>query len=294
MTHDYSDRYLMRPPRPCLSLTIVAVLMHAPPASAQQRPLETQDPETIGTGHVLVEAGVSYARGLFYPLSGLEGNLWQLPAMGLDVGLSPIADLQITGGPYDRLSITDRRAAPLASLVTATGATTHDVDDLAIGAKIRVVPETTGRPGFGFRFSVRLPNAKHRSGLGQDTTDFSASLLAGKTMAALRVAGNIGFTIMSEPLNSMKQNDVITYGLSVTQQIGHGAALVGDVNGRWSSRNGIPPIGTESRGTVTAGGRYTRGSIRLDAGAFVGVTPVDPTIGLTAGFTCVFKAFTLP
>jgi hypothetical protein len=277
-----------------LSLMIVATLTLAPPASAQQRPLQTQDPETIGTGLVLVEAGVSHARDLFYPLSGLAGNLWQLPVIGLDVGLSPIADLQITGGPYNRLSITDRRAAPLASLVTATGATTHDVEDLAIGAKVRIVPEATGRPGFGFRFSVRLPNAKHKSGLGQDTTDFSASLLAGKTMAALRVAGNIGFTIMSEPLNSIKQNDVITYGLSLAQHIGHDAALVGDVNGRWSSRNGIPPIGTESRGTVTAGGRYTRGSIRLDAGAFVGLTSVDPTIGLTTGFTYVFHGFTLP
>jgi hypothetical protein len=292
MTHNYSD--LLMHPRLCLSLTIVAALMHAPPASAQQRPLETQDPETIGTGHVLVEAGVSYARDLFYPLSGLEGNLWQLPVMGLDVGLSPIADLQITGGPYNRLTITDRRAAPLATLVTATSATTHDVDDLAIGAKVRVVPETAGRPGFGFRFSVRLPNAKHRSGQGQDTTDFSASLLAGKSMAALRVAGNIGFTIMSEPLNSMKQNDVITYGLSFAQQIGRGAALVGEVNGRRSARNGIPPIGTESRGTATAGGRYTRGPIRLDAGVFVGLTSLDPTIGLTTGLTYVFNAFRLP
>jgi hypothetical protein len=284
----------MRPARQRLSLMIVAALTYAPPASAQQRPLGTQDPETVGTGHVLVEARVSHARDLFYPLSGLKGNLWQLPVIGLDVGLSPIADLQITGGPYDRLSITDRRAAPLASLVTATGATTHDVDDLAIGAKVRIVPETTGTPAFGFRFSVRLPNAKHQSGLGQDTTDFSASLLAGKTIAALRVAGNIGFTIMSEPLNSIKQNDVITYGLSLAQQIGHDVAFVGDVSGRWSARNGIPPIGTESRGTVTAGGRYTRGSMRFDAGAFVGLTPVDPTIGLTTGFTYVFNAFTLP
>jgi hypothetical protein len=273
---------------------IAAALMCAPPASAQQRPLGTEDPETIGTGHVLVEAGVSHSRDMFYPLSGLKGNLWQLPVIGLSVGLSPIADLQVRGGPYDRLSITDRLAAPLANLVAATGATTHDVDDLAIGAKVRVVPETTARPGFGFRFSVRLPNAKHRSGLGQDTTDFSASLLAGKTIAALRVAGNIGFTIMSEPLDSIKQNDVITYGLSLAQQIGHGAAVVGDVNGRWSARNGVPPAGTESRGTATAEGRYTRGPIRFDAGVFVGLTPIDPTIGLTAGFTYLFRAFTLP
>jgi hypothetical protein len=214
--------------------------------------------------------------------------------IGLDVGLSPIADLQITGGPYDRLSITDRRAAPLESLVPATGDTTHDVDDLSIGTKIRLVPETAGRPGIGFRFSVRLPNAKHKSGMGQDTTDFSASLLAGKTMAALRVAANLGFTIMSEPLNPAKQNDVITYGVSLAQQIGHGAALVGEVNGRWSTRNGIAPIGTESRGIATAGGRYTIGSSRLDAAAFVGLTPIDPTIGVKVGWTYVFTAFSLP
>jgi hypothetical protein len=277
----------------CLSIAILFAFIDVPFATAQQRPLETQDPETIGTGRVLVEAGLTYARDERYPLSGLQGDLWQLPVIGFDVGLSPIADLQITGGPYNRLSITDRHAAPLASLVTATGATTHAVEDLAIGAKIRLVPEAAGRPGFGFRFSVRLPNAKHESGLGQDTTDFSASLLAGKTVASLRVAGNIGLTIMSEPLDATRQNDVLTYGLSLARQIRRDAELVGDINGRWSTRNGIPPVGTESRGTVTLGGRYKRGSTRVDAAAFIGLTSIDPTIGVKIGVTYVFTAFSL-
>ena len=41
---------------------VVLFALTASSATAQQRPLETQDPETIGTGHVLVELGVSYAR----------------------------------------------------------------------------------------------------------------------------------------------------------------------------------------------------------------------------------------
>jgi hypothetical protein len=276
-----------------LLLLIVAVL-YGPSAAAQQRPLETQDPDTIGAGQVLVEAGLTYARDAVYPLSGLQGNLWQLPVIGLNVGLSPIADLQITGGPYDRLSITGRSAAPLASLVTPTGATTHAVDDLAIGAKILLLPEAPGRPGLGFRFSVRLPNAKHESGLGQDTTDFSASLLAGKTVASLRVVGNVGFTIMSEPLDPTKQNDVLTYGLSLTRPAGHHMDLVGDIDGRASTRNGVAPIGTESRGTVTLGGRYTRGATRFDAAVLFGLTAIDPTIGVKIGVTYVFTAFSLP
>src|SRR5580692_3395693 len=251
-------------------LLVIVPLLHASVAAAQQRPLETQDPDTIGAGQVLVEAGLSNERDVFYPLSGLRGNVWQLPVIGLNVGLSPIADLQITGGPYDLLSITSRSDAPLASLVTATGGSTHAVDDLAIGAKILLLPEAPGRPGFGFRFSVRLPNAKHESGLGQDTTDFSASLLAGKTVGSLRVVGNVGFTIMSEPLDATKQNDVFTYGLSLAHPIRDDVELVADVNGRWSTRNGPAPIGTESRGIATFGGRYTRGSTRFDAGVFFG------------------------
>jgi hypothetical protein len=34
--------------------------------------------------------------------------------------------------------------------------------------------------------------------------------------------------------------------------------------------------------------------VRLDAGVFVGLTTIDPTIGFTLGFTYVLNAFTLP
>ena len=63
-------------------LLVIVALLHAPVATAQQRPLETQDPDTIGAGRVLVEAGLTSARDVFYPLSGLRGNLWQLPVIG--------------------------------------------------------------------------------------------------------------------------------------------------------------------------------------------------------------------
>src|SRR6516225_5348810 len=77
---------------------VLALLVCASPAAAQQRPLDTQDPETIGVGRVLVEGWLSGASDITYPQSGLKGNLWQLPVLGVNVGLSSIADLQITGG----------------------------------------------------------------------------------------------------------------------------------------------------------------------------------------------------
>src|SRR5450759_3999404 len=106
------------------ALVLSGAIALARPVAAQQRPLVTEDPEQIGAGRVLVEGGVEYAHDAFYPLSGLKGNLWKVPTIGLSVGISSIAEVQIDGGPFNRLAITERRPGPLADAVTATGGTT--------------------------------------------------------------------------------------------------------------------------------------------------------------------------
>ena len=272
----------------------VSLMAGAAVASAQQRPLDTQDPETIGAGRVLVEGGISGAHDITYPLSGFKGNLWQLPVLGLNVGLSSIADLQITGGPYNYFTITSRQPGPLADVVTATGDSTHSVEDINIGAKIRLLPETASAPSVGFRFSTRLPNASRKSGIGQDTTDFGAALLVGKTIESIRVVGNLGWISMSQPLDGTRQNDVLAYGFSLARAITGGTEIVGEIIGRASVANGPAPIGTESRGRLKFGGRYTYGPVRFDAAVFFGLNTVDPTVGFTTGATYIFNAFRLP
>ena len=276
-------------------LALVAFLLAcAGVASAQQRPLDTQDPETIGAGRVLVEGGISAQHNITYPLSGFKGDLYQLPVLGLDIGLSSIADLQITGGPYNYLSIASRQPGPLTDVVTATGDSTHSVEDIQIGAKIRLLKETANSPSFGFRFETRLSNASRKSGIGQDTTDFGASLLAAKTVQSIRIVGNLGWISMSQPLDGTRQNDVLTYGFSLARAVTNGVEVVGEINGRASVAAGPVPIGTESRGLLKFGGRYTYGPVRVDGAVFFGLNAVDPTIGVTVGATYVFNAFTLP
>ena len=264
-------------------------------AFAQQRPLVTEDPEPVGAGRVLLEGGLDFARNQEYPVSGLEGNLLRLPTIGISVGISSIAELQIDGGLYDRLNITKRNPlAPLASALTVTGDSTHDVSDVVIATKIRMLAETAGRPALGIRFATKLPNASNEHGLGLDTTDFHITLLGAKTVQSIRVVGNFGVGILADPTVGDRQNDVIDYGLSFARAMTQAAELVGELNGRASMRSGTPFPGTESRGILKLGGRYTRGSVRLDAGVFLGLTTIDPTIGFTAGFTYVFNAFTVP
>ena len=275
---------------------ILAFLVCVPSmASAQQRPLLTEDPETVGAGRVLVEAGVDYGHGVEYPVSGLTGNVWGLPVVGVSIGVSSIAEIQIDGGFHDRLSITSRDPdAPLADVVDIDGDTTGDVRDFIFATKIRIVSETAGRPSFGFRFATKLPNANNETGLGLDTTDVFGAILVAKTVQSVRVVGNGGLAILGDPTRGDRQNDAIIYGLSFARAFTDAAEVVGEVYGRLDTRNGEPPPGTESRGMARLGARYTIGTWRGDAALIFGLTSHDASIGFTAGFTYVFDAFKVP
>lgn len=275
-------------------LCLAALMVQPVLAFAQQRPLVTEDPETIGAGRLLVEVGLDSSHSVEYPASGLEGNLFRFPLIGVSIGLSSIAEIQIDGGLYNHLNITSREPAPLSDMVTATGDSTSSVEDIVIGTKIRIAPETASRPSFGLRFATKLPNASNESGLGLDTTDFFASVLVAKTVQRVRVVGNVGLGILADPTRGDQQNDVLTYGLSFARALTQQAELVGEVNGRVSTRSGGPLPGTESRGIARVGARYTIGSWRADAAALFGVTSTDPTFGFAAGFTYVFTAFQIP
>lgn len=284
---------MIRPAMTCF-LTALGLMVWAVTAAAQQRPLVTEDPESVGAGIVLVEAGFDYTISQQFPVSGLDGNLWRVPLVGVSIGVSSIAEVQIDGGFYNRLTIMNRVTAPLSNMLQLDGDVATSVEDVVIGTKIRMVGETAGRPAFGVRFATRLPNANNESGLGLDTTNFLASLLVGKTVQSVRVVGNVGVGILGDPTRGDRQNDVLTYGVSVARAVAEGMELVGEINGRQDTRKGNPPPGTESSGMMRFGARYTRGAARIDAAVLIGVTSRDPSVGFTAGFTYVFQAFQLP
>src|SRR5215472_17017380 len=134
-----------------LALT-AAVLGTAVPAWAQSRPLVTQDPETVPAGHILFAGGFDYQHQVTYPASGLTGNLLRVATFELSFGVSPIAEIQLDGGVHNFLSITKFAPAPLADMLTVTGADTSDFEDLTIAAKIRFMKETDSRPAMAVRF----------------------------------------------------------------------------------------------------------------------------------------------
>jgi len=213
---------------------IIAVLaFSAAPAFAQQRPLQTEDPETIGGGRILIEAGLDYNRDVYFPVSGLRGNHVTVPAFGASLGVSSIAEIQIDWGIYQKLSITEQVPnAPLSDLLQIDGDTTDDFGDIHIGAKVKLLGETAGRPAIGSWFSTRLPNAGNESGLGKDVQDFASALSIGKTVQSVRVVANIGFMMIGKPTDAVAQDDLLIYSLSVARAISPAAEIVGEFVGR--------------------------------------------------------------
>ena len=276
-----------------LRVPIVAILslVFAATAHAQSRPLATEDPETVPAGFILLEGGFDFLAGTSFPASGLKGDLFRIGTFGLSIGVNSSVELQIDGGLRRRLSITSfDPTAPLADRYTGDLESTGSFDDLSIGAKIRFVTETESRPAFALRFATKLPNVGTANGLGTGTTDFQIALATAKTIRSTRVAANFGMAIMAEPSVAATQNHLVTYGASVARAVATGVELVGEINGRLDAGDNAGP-GTESRGGVRLGGRFTRGPVRLDGGLLFGVTDLDPSWGFTVGFTWVFKAF---
>lgn len=265
-------------------LAVVLSVLAGARASAQQRPLTTQDPEVIGDGRLLIEAGAETGTNIAYPVSGLTGDRVAVP-VGISLGLGPVAELQIDAG-YQWLAIDRRDFAPLDARVRP-GDRTSDVIDATIATKLRLLSEGARRPAVGIWLATHLPNASNESGLGLDTLNFSAALLMGKTIGSYRVVGNAGVAILSDVLQGSLQEDAFTGGVSVARALTSSIEVVGEVAGQRVLFADVPPVGAEPRGAVRAAFRYTRGPWRADAGVIVGMTRQDPDVGLSAGFTWI-------
>jgi hypothetical protein len=277
------------------ALLLAACIAGAGPAlaAAQQRPIVTEDPETIGAGRILLEGGIEYGAGLQVPIYGLKGNLWRVPALGVSVGVSSIAELQIDSG-FSRLGVTSRFPAPLASILDFDGDHTASIEDIVIATKIRVLSEGTTRPSVGVRIATKLPNASNQSGLGTDMTDVSLAVLVGKTIQSIRVVGNLGVAIIGDPTQAAVQYDPTIFGLSLARALAPGFDVVTEIEGRWQAYTHTPPPAAENRTGLRGGLRYTRGALRVDAGLRTGFGDVEPGIGFTTGVTWVVDAFRVP
>jgi hypothetical protein len=256
---------------------------------AQQRPLVTEDPETIGAGRILLEGGFSLDQDQTNTANGVRGDIGRLGSFGVSVGISPTAEIQVDGGLIQRIDVVERIPnSPLAASTTlAAGDRASSMEDLIVATKIRLAAEGASRPALGLRFGTKLPTASPDKGIGLGTTDFFASFLVAKTVQSIRTVGNVGLIVLGNPETPQEPATTLGVGLSVARAMTNAFEVVGEINGRLTPFEKIVPAGLESRGVLRFAGRYTYSMLRLDFGLTVGITNRDPSFGFSGGATYV-------
>ena len=244
-------------------------------ASAQQRPLITEDPRLIAEGMVVTELGFGYQHQARFPVSGLSGDLYSFLENGLHFGVGKRAEFQMTGVIHNYVSLDG-------------GGSLNDWGDLSLSTKLRLVDEGGSRPAISFRPTIVLPNSSQTKGVGTDGTHFFGDLLFGKTAGPGYFFGSLGLGILDDPLRGGAQHDFLTYGIAATVPVGSHLSVLAEWNGRHTFTS-FPSAGGESRGQVRLGTQIKAGGIRWDAAVTAGTTYWDHKAGFVAGMSKEFQ-----
>ena len=270
------------------ALSLVFLIGLSLNASAQQRPLITEDVDIIPPGTVRIEAGIDFLQGARFSASGLTGDLTRVGVIGINVGFAPNVEFQIEGVAQNFLSInsTGPSAIPLSLAPGATSA--NDTGDFTLATKIKLRAETRRGPSLGFRFGVQLPNSNQSRGIGLNQTNAFGSVLIGKKFGhdgRLNTFGNLGIAILTAPTQLFSQNDVLTYGVAGIFRVNRQFSVAGEVNGRANTRPGDGPLGTESQAEARLGMQIRASGLRFDFAGIKGLTRFTHDTGVTVGVT---------
>src|SRR6185312_10294102 len=91
-----------------LLLILILLMSGVISASAQQRPLITEDVDIIPPGTIRIEAGIDFMQGAKYTVSGIRGDLTRGGVIGISFGMGPNVEFQIEGFAQNYVSINSR------------------------------------------------------------------------------------------------------------------------------------------------------------------------------------------
>lgn len=259
---------------------------------AQQRPLITDDIDITPQGSFELGVGVDFYQNAKFPLSGLRGDLTRVGDIRLKTGVAPNVELQIEGTLQNFLAINSQTPSNIP--LNISGNSTNDFDDFTISTKVKLFNETRNLPAVGMKFGFQMPNTDQAKGIGTNQINVFSKVIvqkrfgkrAGKTPLA-NIYGNLGLGIMTAPLASFTQNDVLLYGLAGIFRVNDRINVVSEVNGRFNTRSSDAPIGTESIGQFRVGTQIKASGLRFDTAAVVGLTKYSPRTGIIFGVTYV-------
>ena len=278
--------------RRALSIIVFSLLFACCAASAQDRPLQTTDAETLPPGTLRAQIGFDFLQDVDFPLSGLSGDLTSVGVLNVRMGIGKIAEVELQGAIQNFLDVKSRGASFVPSLQLTGVNSTHDTGDFALSTKIRILGEGKVRPSLAMRFGFIMPNSNQARGIGPNTTNVFALVALEKHLKGVKLFGNLGIEILQAPTALFSQNDVLIYGGAFSFPVRRRVHVVGEVAGRYSSRSiNDALIGTESRSQARFGVQLLAGGFTWDFAGIAGLTAHDPKSGFTFGVSKDIKLF---
>src|SRR4030095_1857470 len=219
---------------------VLVIAFSAGFATAQQRPLITDDIDITPAGAIEISAGVDFLQNVKLPLSGLKGDLTRVGDIRLRNGFAPNVELQVEGVVQNFWAI-NSQTGPGPIPLNITGNSTSDFDDIVMSAKVLLMRETRNLPAVGIKFGFQIPNTDQARGIGTNQINIFSKVIVQKKFGErsghsprANVYGNIGVEGMTAPLDALTQNDVLLYGLAGIFRVTDRINLVSEVNGRIS------------------------------------------------------------
>jgi hypothetical protein len=272
-------------------LSLTFIILSNSLATAQQRPLITDDIDTTPPGTIEIAAGTDFLQNQRFPLSGLKGDLTRVGDIRIRTGYAGNVEVQIEGVIQNFLAIDSQNPNPSIPL-DLNGNSTNDFGDIKTSVKVRLRNESKNLPALGFKFGFQIPNSDQSKGIGTNQIDLFSKIIVQKKFGKekgkspkLNVFGNLGVGIMSAPLDDFTQNDVLLYGLAGIYRATDNINIASEVNGRVSTRGSTTPLGTESQGQFRLGTQIKASGLRFDTAAIFGLTKNSPKTGITFGVT---------
>ena len=265
-------------------------------SAAQQRPLITDDIDITPPGSISLGIGVDFIQNAKFPLSGLTGDLTRVADIRFRQGFASNVEIQIEGSLQNYLAI-NSQMIPSPIPLNISGNSTNDIDDFIVSAKIKLLSETSKRPAVGLKFGYQMPNTDQAKGIGTNQINIFTKFIVQKKFGQragrdpqANIFGNIGLGIMSAPLDSFAQNDVVLYGVAGIFRLNDRINLASEINGRLNTRSD-PPLGTESQSMFRVGAQVKASGLRFDTAAMFGIGKFSPRSGISFGVTYESPAF---
>lgn len=264
-------------------LTCVLPCAFTAAVCAQQRPLRTPDAEILPAGTFEAQVGFDFLQDVDFPASGLSGDLTSVAVFRTRTAVGKMVELQMEGAIQHFLSVKQQVAGPIP--VTLTGPnSTRDFGDFTFYTKVRLLTEGERRPAVAFRFGYQMPNSDQARGIGLNTMNLFAEVIFQKHIRKLNLYGSAGLAILQAPTATFTQNDVFTYGIAFSYPVHRRVTVLGEVAGRYSSRDITPAlVGTESLSHARFGVQVDAGGMVWDVAGIKGLTSRDAKSGFTFG-----------